>query len=63
MFLTFTQLFKKPSAKTLAQQSLEDSQRQLLVHEANTTFHSKMAEYHRENIRRLTRVVAGENHG
>lgn len=55
-------LFTVPSAKVLAQRSLEDSRRQLLTHQANATYHAKLAECHQENIRRLTRMVE-ESHG
>jgi len=54
--------FKKPSAATIAQDSLDESKRQLLVHQQNSCYHKKMAEYHLENITRLNTYL-DQKHG
>jgi hypothetical protein len=47
--------FKKPSAAQLAQETLEDYERQLLIQEAAAAYHAKMAEFYREGINRLAK--------
>ena len=48
-----TGLFKLPLAKEKAKEDLEEAERQLLNHEAQALYHSKMTEYYRETFYRL----------
>lgn len=48
-----TSLFKLPLAKEKAKTELEDAERQLLNHEAQALYHTKMTEYYRETFYRL----------
>lgn len=50
--------FKKPSAKELAREKLEEKQRQLLEHEAAAIYNIKMAEYCRETIDKMQEHTA-----
>lgn len=57
-------LLKKPSAKALAQSSLEDAKRHLLSEQAAAEYHSKMAEYYTAVIRRLSNyLIEGQKDG
>ena len=55
MFDVITNLFKKPTAVELAAIALQDSQRQLIQYEANAAYNNKLAEYYRDNIKRMTK--------
>lgn len=46
--------FKKPSALELARQALEDAQRQQLLHLSQRDYHTNMANYYEQTIRRLS---------
>ena len=45
--------FRKPPAKLIAQEDLEESQRQYLKHDAAANYHAKVAEYYAGSIQRL----------
>ena len=47
------ELFRTPSAKTLAQQQIDESERQWVKHLAAAEFHQSMMRYHTEVIRQL----------
>jgi len=47
--------FHKPLAKDIIQETLRDYERNLLEHEAATSYSHKMSEYYREGIKRLQR--------
>lgn len=49
--------FKKPSALELARQALEDAQRQQLLHLSQRDYHTNMANYYEQTIRRLSAYV------
>jgi hypothetical protein len=51
--MILTKLFQKPSAKTLAQQDLEESQRQLLAYQSEAERCASMSAYLQEKINRL----------
>ena len=53
MWKQLIETFKKPPAKQLAQEELEESQRQFLKHESTAIYHAKVAEYYQLNINRL----------
>lgn len=53
-FLKFLNPFKQPEAKDIAEKSLLDYQRQLLTHEETAAYSTKMAEFYREGIARLS---------
>lgn len=50
---TLIELFQPPSAKTLAQQQVEESERQWVKHLAASEYHQSMMRYHTEVIRQL----------
>ena len=52
--------FKKPSALELARQALEDAQRQQLLHLSQRDYHTNMANYYEQTIRRLSAYVQHE---
>ena len=45
--------FHKPSAEAVARQHLEDSERELLVHAAEASYHARMVDYYTDNVARL----------
>ena len=45
--------FTKPMAVEIVKTSLDEYQRQLLIHEASAAYHDKMAQYYSEGIVRL----------
>lgn len=45
--------FKKPTAQELAAQALEDAQRQHLMHVSQAEYHTHMAAYYEQMVRRL----------
>jgi hypothetical protein len=49
--------FKKPNAKQLAQQELEEAQRQFLKHETAAAYNAKVAEYYSETVLRLNTYI------
>ncbi len=53
MFKLFGSYFWKPEAQDIAHKTIADYQLQLLSHEANASYHAKMAEYYEEGIKRL----------
>ena len=54
--------FQKPSVRVLAQQELEDAQRQLLAAQSAYEYAKTMAMYHEARIKRLTEYLKqGEN--
>ena len=50
---TLIELFRVPSAKTLAQRQIEESERQWVKHLEATEYHQAMMRYHTEVIRQL----------
>lgn len=53
MWKDFLSLFRKPSAKSMAQDEYEECERQLLKHSAAAAYHAKIAEYYSNSIARL----------
>lgn len=53
----FFNLFRKPSALSIAQTNLEEYERHLLVQEASAAYHEKLAAYYREGITRLKKQI------
>ena len=53
-------LLTKPSATVLAQQELEEAQRQLLRHQAQNEYHASMVKFYEQNIKRLSTYVQRE---
>lgn len=47
------ELFRKPSAFTIAQRDMEEAQRQGLSHRAAAEFHAKNSEYYDGLVKRL----------
>lgn len=47
------EIFRVPSAKTLAQQQIDESERQWVKHLAAAEYHQAMMRYHTEVIRQL----------
>lgn len=58
--MNYGNLFKKPSAKSIAQVDLEEAERQVLIHAASANYHTKMSEYYKETVKRLTDYVKEE---
>ena len=52
-------LFRKPSARSLAQAELEEAQRQLLVALSTAEYANAMAAYHNSRIERLQAMLQG----
>ena len=50
-------VFKKPSAKSIAQMDLEEAERQVLIHSASAGYHAKMADYYKETVQRLAAYI------
>lgn len=50
-------LFKKPSARSIAQIDLEEAERQVLIHSASANYHAKMADYYKETVQRLAEYI------
>jgi hypothetical protein len=50
-------IFRKPSAQTLAVAELEDAHRSLLVAQSAEAYARSMVAYHQDRIARLTRYV------
>lgn len=46
-------LFRLPSAKTLAQRQIEESERQWVKHLAAAEYHQSMMRYHSDVVRQL----------
>jgi hypothetical protein len=59
----FVNPLRKPSARKVAQEELETSQRELVKYEAAAIYHTKMAEYHRDNIAQLARHTEARHGG
>lgn len=53
MFKQLIEMFKKPAAKHVAQEDLEEAHRQYLKHDAAANYHAKVAEYYADSILRL----------
>lgn len=49
--------FQKPSARVMAQQELEDAQRQLLAAQSAYEYARAVAAYHEARIKRLTHYL------
>ena len=54
MFSALSNLFRKPSARTLAQQSLEEAQRQALAYRSAAEYNARLSEYSDNLVTRLT---------
>lgn len=50
-------LFRKPSAKVIAQRELEEAQRQLLQAQTAAEYAARLAQYHTDRIRRLSAYI------
>ena len=50
-------IFRKPSARTLAQVELEEAQRQLLLAQSSAEYATAMAAYHNSRIERLQAML------
>ena len=57
--MKFSNPFRKPSAKELAQIELEEAQRQLLAAQTSAEYARRIAEYNQDRIRRLQAFVKG----
>lgn len=55
--INFPAIFKQPSALQIAQRSYAQVQRDLLAQEATAEYHTKMVEYHKQTLRRLTNYL------
>ncbi|WP_087746355.1 MULTISPECIES: hypothetical protein [unclassified Acidovorax] len=55
--MKFSDIFRKPSARTLAQVELEEAQRQLLLAQSSAEYAAAMAQYHQERITRLRAML------
>ncbi len=53
-------LYRKPSARMLAQQELEEAKRCLLEHHSATEYHTSMVTYYMTKIDRLKAYVKDE---
>jgi hypothetical protein len=60
MFDFYKNMTKKPSPKDMAQKDLEESRRQILVHQSAAKYHSKMTEYYQDTIIRLASYLSKE---
>ena len=58
--MNIANVFKKPSAKSIAQTDLEEAERQVLTHSASASYHTKMSEYYKETVKRLSDYVKEE---
>jgi hypothetical protein len=57
MFANILDAFKKPQAKELAQDDLEEAHRQYLKHTAAAAYHAKIAEFYSGSIQRLNMYI------
>lgn len=57
---TLIELFRKPSARVIAQRELEDVQREYLVAMGTTDYAKHMAEYYADRIKMLTAYIQKE---
>ena len=53
MMRTLIELFRVPSAKTLAQRQIEESERQWVKHLEASEYHQAMMRYHTDVVRQL----------
>jgi hypothetical protein len=53
MMKALIELFRLPSAKTLAQRQIEESERQWVKHLAAAEYHQAMMRYHADVVRQL----------
>lgn len=60
MLELLNRFMKKPTAKQMAMNDLAEAQRQILVHQAASKYHSKMTEYYQDTIIRLTAHISKE---
>lgn len=54
------EVFRKPSAATLAQRELEEAQRELLQAQSSAEYAANLVQYHRARIARLKIFVTKE---
>lgn len=52
--------FKKPTALELAHDALEDARRQHLLHLSQRDYHTNMANYYEQTVRRLSAYVQSQ---
>ena len=57
---TMLEMFRKPSAKVIAQRELEDAQREYLVAQSTTEYAKQMAQYHADRVKRLQAYIQRE---
>lgn len=57
MFRDLIETFRKPSAVTLAQRELEESQRQLLECQRLHAYYGKMGEFYRQRIGETQAII------
>ena len=53
----FKQVFKVPSALSIASRELEDAKRDLLAYQANAEHAAKMVEYYQNLVSRLSEYI------
>lgn len=53
--------FKKPTASEIAEQEIEESQRQALSHASAANYHHYMAEFHRQNVIAMQQIATQHN--
>lgn len=56
-------LFRKPSARVVAQQSLEEAQRQLLVWQSQAEYSQQLVVYYQRMIDRLKKFTRDDEQG
>lgn len=57
MIRDLLEIFRKPSAKSIAQRELEEAQRQLLQAQTAAEYAIRLAQYHTDRIKRLSAYV------
>lgn len=55
--------FRVPQAREIAQTDLEEAERQMLKHEAEALYHTKMTEYYQATFYRLSSYIGRSCHG
>ena len=60
MFNKIAAMFRKPSAKQLAQIELEESERFLLTYQTQSEYSAKMVEFYKQKVKRLREHVRSD---
>mgnify|MGYP000337787929 CR=1 FL=1 len=58
MIREFIETFRRPSAEVIAQRELEDAKRELLSAQSAAEYAKNMANYHKERIVRITKMLS-----